>query len=556
DSQYQKQPYPEPSLLDQWNCFASDVQAYADAFPYYPQNRDYATGSDNIWLVVENEDFVTAPAIVQYLDRRVALNDVKRWSHNLAVTFGGRMFKRLVRNQWLFGRPYWEDVTSQFDIDNHVFLRKLAAPGGEKELKDLVGEIASTPLDFRWPLWQVFCVQGFVDKNGKERTVVISRIHHSVADGAGTMTSLFKYVKALDPATGLADPSKAASHVGPPIIVGLKMDGDVKLLEAKEPGIERLLQTGLAVFVGLMLYLSHVIHLILFELPLFFKRGMRSKDSLLFRRHLPKQVGWTNRIQFERIKKVKRALGMTVNDVMVGCFNAALAKYLESLKTSRNVDPYFVWFVPASFRNPSNSKDWSLNNVSTGFLLSVSSGHKSVIEFTRDVCRQMSMLKKSVEPYLVYFVMEYGFLFPWCFPRWAVLLGTHMIHGGISNVPGPKDPISFGTASVERINFAIMSAPGTIFALVSSYGSDMFVAVQTDVDSEAEKDCFEPGMADAVCKLFEEEFEKLEELCKGGSALAPSPISVRRVWSHLRRGMIILFILLLFLLPFIALQFV
>ena len=53
----------------------------------------------------------------------------------------------------MIGRPYWKP-DSRFDIENHIELRKLAGPGGEKELLDLVGELMSLPLERSKPLWK------------------------------------------------------------------------------------------------------------------------------------------------------------------------------------------------------------------------------------------------------------------------------------------------------------------------------------------------------------------------------------------------------------------
>ena len=62
----------------------------------------------------------------------------------------------------------------------------MPAPGGRRELDQLIGEIASTPLDRSRPLWEMYVAEGLADN----RVAIIHKVHHVLADGVASANQM------------------------------------------------------------------------------------------------------------------------------------------------------------------------------------------------------------------------------------------------------------------------------------------------------------------------------------------------------------------------------
>ena len=76
------------------------------------------------------------------------------------------------------GRPVWVD-DPHFNIDYHVRHTALPAPGGESELRKLVGRVMAQQLDRSKPLWEIWVVEGLEDG----RWAILAKTHHALVDG-------------------------------------------------------------------------------------------------------------------------------------------------------------------------------------------------------------------------------------------------------------------------------------------------------------------------------------------------------------------------------------
>ena len=97
--------------------------------------------------------------------------------------------------------PMWV-VNDEIDFDYHVRQARVPAPGGRRELDQLIGEIASTPLDRNRPLWEMYVAEGLAD----DRIAIIHKVHHVLADGVASANQMAKAMAPESPSAVMGMP--------------------------------------------------------------------------------------------------------------------------------------------------------------------------------------------------------------------------------------------------------------------------------------------------------------------------------------------------------------
>ena len=109
----------------------------------------------------------------------------------LIELFGARLDRvpllrrRAVPIPFHLGHPVWID-DPEFDLRRHLRWRPAAAPGGDRELAEVVSDIAGNPLPHDRPLWDLTVVDGLAD----DRAAIVVKLHHCLADGGAAVTLL------------------------------------------------------------------------------------------------------------------------------------------------------------------------------------------------------------------------------------------------------------------------------------------------------------------------------------------------------------------------------
>ena len=150
------------------------------------------TGQDASFLYMETPSVhmhtlkvavVDLPAKIPYSD----VFDLVRMSMESKLHLVPRLRLRPVEVPGGIHHPMWVNDPN-FNIGRHLYRSKIAAPGGHREMDQAIGEIASIQLPRDRPLWETWLLEGLADGG----VVLVTKIHHSLADGVASATMLAK----------------------------------------------------------------------------------------------------------------------------------------------------------------------------------------------------------------------------------------------------------------------------------------------------------------------------------------------------------------------------
>src|SRR5207247_2783915 len=106
------------------------------------------------------------------------------------------------------GRPTWID-DPHFNLDYHVRRTALPAPGGDRQLAELMARVMSQRLDRDHPLWEYWVIEGLAEG----RWALISKVHHCMVDGVSG-TDLYRVIFDSSPDSS-PEPSPSPPHDPP-----------------------------------------------------------------------------------------------------------------------------------------------------------------------------------------------------------------------------------------------------------------------------------------------------------------------------------------------------
>ena len=105
--------------------------------------------------------------------------------------------RRVLPVPFSLNHPLWI-ADHEIDLAHHIVPHTLPAPGGRAELEQLIGVVASTPLDRSRPLWEMHVCEGLPD----DRVAVVVKMHHALADGVAANALLGNVTDQAAAATG------------------------------------------------------------------------------------------------------------------------------------------------------------------------------------------------------------------------------------------------------------------------------------------------------------------------------------------------------------------
>jgi len=319
------------------------------------------------------------------------------------------------------------DDADDVDIDYHLRRSALASPGRVRELLELTSRLHSSLLDRHRPLWETDFVEGLNDG----RFALYSKFHHSLIDGVSVLKLMQRTLS-----TDADDPELRA-------IWSLPRRHRISADRSRWQTL-RQLAGSVAAFVPSTWSLARAA-LVEQQLTLPFAAP---------RTMLNVPIGGARRVaaqswSLDRIKSIKQAAGVTVNDVVLAMCSGALRYYL--FEQQALPDTPLVAMVPVSLRTKEEAD--SGGNMVGSILCNLATDVEDPATRLETISESMRGNKKvfSELPRLQAFALSAFLIAP---------LGLSALPGFvssapppfnivISNVPGPTEPMYWGGARLD-----------------------------------------------------------------------------------------------------------
>ncbi len=424
-----------------------------------------------------------APAYDDFLNHtRSRLHLVPRYRHKLA-------FPPVET-----GRPIWIDDPS-FNLSYHVRHTALPAPGSDEQLRALAARVHSQRLDRAKPLWETWLVQGL--EGG--RFALISKSHHALVDGiAGVdlMTVLFDATPVPQQAPYEGEPWTAAP--------------EPNALQLAARGIKGLARLPFELAGGALSAATHPAES-LDQL----KESLEGVGEVAWAALNPAPstplnvpIGPHRRLSFVRndlddFKAVKRALGGTVNDVVLTVVAGGLRRWLRG-RGVRTEGLELRALVPVSVRAKDQHGD-------LGNRIVVMRGPLPVyvedpVARLRVVRQAMDGLKDSKQAVGAEVITGLEALAPPTILAQASRLqfSTRLFNLLVTNVPGPQLPLYvLGRELQDLFPIAFLPENQSLAVAVMSYNGRMDFGLLGDFDAMPDIDELGDALRESLAELVE-----------------------------------------------------
>jgi len=389
------------------------------------------------------------------------------------------------------GRPVWAD-DPHFQVLYHVRHTAVPPPGGDDELRNLAGRLLAQPLDRHKPLWEIWMVEGLRDG----RWAVVSKTHHCMVDGvAGTDLLNVIFDRTRRPRTEREVPWAPDREPG-----DLRLLADASLDVLGEP-LRRL--TGLPALLRAPVTRPRRALELLADVAGEWLLPRQTPDSINGPIGPHRRWAWVKG-SLADVKEVRRALGATVNDVVL----AAVTRGWRELLVSRGeqVDGRVIrTLVPVSVR--AESERGVLNNRVSGVFPDLPIGIADPVQRLAAITRQMDGLKDSGQAEVGDALVGLADLIPAVSLALGGRIGVHtpqrLVQTVTTNVPGPRMPLYVGgRLLLDYYPYVPIGGWLRLNVAIISYTGELNIGVTGDYDSVPDLDVFCRGVERGMAELL------------------------------------------------------
>jgi diacylglycerol O-acyltransferase / wax synthase len=371
------------------------------------------------------------------------------------------------------GRPFWVDDAS-FNLSYHLRHSALPSPGSEDQLRLTAGRIFSQQLDRTKPLWELWLVQGLTRK----RFAFVTKTHHALVDG----------VSGVDIATVLFDVK--------PIPEPAEPEHDW-VPEPEPSGVTLLAKDAEGLLTAPLRLARRVEHAV--EHPeATLHQATESLSALAevgwnFANPAPEtplnvEIGSHRRFAWVRgdlaqFKRIKNALGGTVNDVVLAVVAGAMRGWLGS-RGVRTEGLELRAQVPVSIR--AEDERGHLGNRIVAVRAPMPVYVEDPVERLRVVRESMDGVKQSKQALGAEVISRFNDFAPPTLLAQAARINfsTRLFNLVVTNVPGPQIPLYvLGRELQDIFPVGFLPPNQALFIAIMSYNGSINFGLLSDFDA-------------------------------------------------------------------------
>jgi WS/DGAT/MGAT family acyltransferase len=333
------------------------------------------------------------------------------------------------RLEWIpfENHPVWID-DREFNLDYHIRHTALPRPGTGEQLRRLAARIMAQQLDRHRPLWETWVVEG-LERN---RFAMISKVHHCMVDG----------LSGVDLAQILLSPTSEYKLTEPMAYIPRPAPSRRELLAdscARRLRLPFEVVRSFREFARQTSDLRHELRVRAEAIQDLIGWAVRPAPETPFNGRLGphRRFDWLS-MPLAGVKAVRRAIGCSVNDVILATVTGAIREFL----VRRRVRPESIDFrVSAPVSTRRDEERGSLGNRVSAWIIRLPIGEMDPLKRLHAIHRVTQELKESRKALGVEMMMAMA---EWT-PTVLLSLGARAASGPINmivtNVPGPQIPL-------------------------------------------------------------------------------------------------------------------
>jgi WS/DGAT/MGAT family acyltransferase len=392
----------------------------------------------------------------------------------------------------LEGRPVWVD-DDRFHLDYHVRHTSLPRPGSEAQLKRLSARLMQQHLDRARPLWEIWVVEGLE----KERFALVTKVHHCMVDG----------VSGVDLMKVLMRPTPEHDLPEPPRFVPRPVPSGLELLRHELARRARLPWSALRDLGGLVREAEDARRELAVRLRATAETlgaTLRSVTPTPLNRPIGphRRVDWMT-MDLAEVKAVRRALGGSLNDVVLAVVTGAVRRFLERRGVRlRGLD--FRVMAPVSVRAADEQS--ALGNRVSAWVVPLPVAEPDPRRRLAAIARRTRELKEArsaVGAEVLTQVAEWT-------PSQLLALGARHVtrllpfQMVVTNVPGPQVPMYLaGARMLETYPHVPLADNLGLGVALLSYDGRVFWGMSADYDVVPDLAEFVQGTREALVELLQ-----------------------------------------------------